>query len=197
MIQLLTLPQTYYLICYVWSLSLLWIWITCWPCLCWIPSQITVCLIHLTSSFSFSELFENGTTPYYSNFLAVVRLIIPHFNSVTCYPNHFPFIQLLLLLTVDTVLATDLTSSSNQPWFHKMSAMQLWDKGQGSFRTTPPHPSRHTTDDQTAFGCLPPIGWIPLLSSGDYKMLHTPFKPFNCWNQALVQSNSLPLFATN
>ena len=169
----------------------------CWACLSWIASYVTVWHLYFTFWFPFSELYENGTTPYYSIFLAVVRLIIPHSNSVTCCPNHFPFIQLLLLLTVEPVLVTDLTSNSNQPWFHKMSAMQLWDKGHGSFRTTPPHSSRHTTDDQTAFGCLPPIGWIPLLSSRDYKMLHTPFKPFNRWNQAPVQSNSLPLFATN
>ena len=63
--------------------------------------------------------------------------IFPFSISVTCYPDHFLSIQLSLLLTVEPVLATDLTSNSNQPWFHKMSAMQFWDKGHGSFRLPP------------------------------------------------------------
>ena len=180
-----------------------------------IPTQ-TYCLTHSAGLFFPDSLLRSLSVWFTSHFsflfLNYMKMALPFVIqcslqscawlfpvsiSVTCYPNHFPFIQLLLLLTVEPVLVTDLTSNSNQPRFHKMSAMQLWDKGHGSFWTTPPHSSRHTTDDQTAFGCLPPIGWIPLLSSRDYKMLHTPFKPFNCWNLALVQSNSLPLFATN
>ena len=35
--------------------------------------------------------------------------LFPVLISVTCYPNHFPFIQLLLLLTVKPAVATDLT----------------------------------------------------------------------------------------
>ena len=86
--------------------------------------------------------------------------LFPVSISVTCYPNHFPFIQLLILLTVEPAVATDLTvEPPTNPDFIKCLPCSLR-QGPWQLPTAPPHPSRHHTSDQTAFGCLPPIGWI-------------------------------------
>ena len=152
-----------------------------------IPTQ-TYCLTQFAGLF-FSDLLLMSLSVWFTShfcflFLNYMKMELPFVIqsslqscawlfpvsiSVTCYPNHFPFIQLLILLTVEPAVATDLTSNPNQPWFHKMSAMQFETRAMAASDYPPsPQSTPHKWPDSFR---LPPTHWLDIPYRS--KMLHT------------------------
>ena len=126
---------------------------------------------------SLSVWFTSHFGLVFLNFVKMDCSFLLHFLS-SCAPNcfpfqycdllpvyfHFPYSYCLIAPCRTTYSNMELLQISllalNQPQLHKNVHHAAVRRGYGSFWTAPPSSSRHHTDDQAAFGCLSPIGWI-------------------------------------